>query len=337
MNRWASNQAVALVLVLWVIVVLSLLIGGFAFTMHVETQVTSFSRKELKADALARSGVEVARLQLLQHDKAPAEAEFDALNQKWALNDEAYRNQPLGDGTFTVTVTDEQSRLPINHLTQEQLRRLAHLLDLDMAEADTFADSILDWIDRDDLHRLNGAETDYYSSLPIPYHAKNGPLDRLEELLLIQGITPALYHPRPATRKHPARPGLKDILTTAPGSDRINVNTASPLVLQVMLGMDAPQAAAVIEMRNGSDGILGTKDDHPFRSVDEFLAHFGPADPQQRQLWQARITVKSTHFRVTSVGEVGNVRRAIVAILVRTGNDYEILSWTPVRGTGGAS
>ena len=45
-----------MVVVLWVIMVLSLLISGFAFTMHVETQVASFSRKELKAEMLARSG-----------------------------------------------------------------------------------------------------------------------------------------------------------------------------------------------------------------------------------------------------------------------------------------
>jgi len=337
MNLLRSNRGVALVVVLWVIVVLSLLIGGFAFTMHVETQVTSFSRKELKADALARSGIEVARLQLLTHAKTPAETDFEALNQKWAFNDDAYRDQPLGDGKFNITVTDEQSRLPINKLSEEQLRRLAHLLDLDMAEADTVADSILDWIDRDDLHRINGAETDYYNELPIPYHAKNAPLDRIEELILIHGITPELYNARAATKKHPARPGLKDILTTVGADARININTAPPIVLQAMLNVDAPHVAAIIESRNGSDGILGTKDDQPFRTVEEFLAHFGPADPELRQQWQAHITVKSTHFRITATGEVGGVKRTIVVILVHNGNDYDILSWTPQRGGGGPS
>ena len=60
-----NRQGIALVLVLWIIMVLSLLISGFAFTMHVETQVAAFSRKELKAEMLARSGIEVARMQLL--------------------------------------------------------------------------------------------------------------------------------------------------------------------------------------------------------------------------------------------------------------------------------
>jgi general secretion pathway protein K len=328
---------VALVVVLWVIVVLSLLIGGFAFTMHVETQVTSFSRKELKADALARSGIEVARLQLLEHAKTPAEAGFHALNQKWASNDDFYRGQPLGDGIFNITVTDEQSRLPVNRLSEAQLRRLAHLLDLDMAEADVVADSILDWIDEGDLHRLNGAETDYYNELPIPYHAKNAPLDRIEELLLIKGITPELYNARPASLKRAARPGLKDILTTLGGDARINVNTAPAIVLQAMLNMDAPHVAALIESRNGSDGILGTKDDQPFRTVEEFLANFGPADPEERKLWQNLITVKSTHFRITATGEVGGVKRTLVVVLVQTGNDFNVLSWTFQRGAGGPS
>ena len=56
--------------------------------------------------------------------------------------------------------------------------------------ADIIVDSILDWIDTDDLHRLNGAESDYYQSLPNPYKAKNGRLDTLEELLLIKGMSP---------------------------------------------------------------------------------------------------------------------------------------------------
>jgi DNA uptake protein ComE-like DNA-binding protein len=54
------------------------------------------------------------------------------------------------------------------------------------------ANSILDWIDPDDEPRTNGAESDYYESLSPPYQAKNGPLDSLEELLLVKGVTPQL-------------------------------------------------------------------------------------------------------------------------------------------------
>src|SRR5205085_1490314 len=54
------------------------------------------------------------------------------------------------------------------------------------------ANSIVDWIDQDNTPRDGGAENDYYSSLPTPYRCKNGPLESLEELLLVKGVTPQL-------------------------------------------------------------------------------------------------------------------------------------------------
>jgi DNA uptake protein ComE-like DNA-binding protein len=56
------------------------------------------------------------------------------------------------------------------------------------------ADSILDWIDPDDDPRTSGAESSYYLSLSAPYKAKNGPLNSLDELLLVKGVTPDLLY-----------------------------------------------------------------------------------------------------------------------------------------------
>lgn len=54
------------------------------------------------------------------------------------------------------------------------------------------ADAILDWIDEDDEARPYGAEREYYSTLPTPYEPANGPLQSVEELLLVRGVTPEL-------------------------------------------------------------------------------------------------------------------------------------------------
>jgi hypothetical protein len=54
------------------------------------------------------------------------------------------------------------------------------------------ADAILDWMDPDDEPREFGCEVEYYSGLEPPYGAKNGPLDTIEELLLVRGVTPQL-------------------------------------------------------------------------------------------------------------------------------------------------
>lgn len=54
------------------------------------------------------------------------------------------------------------------------------------------ADAILDWLDDDDSPREFGAEAEYYSALAPPYGPKNGPLETVEELLLVRGVTPQL-------------------------------------------------------------------------------------------------------------------------------------------------
>ncbi|UUO04480.1 type II secretion system protein GspK [Blastopirellula sp. J2-11] len=62
------------------------------------------------------------------------------------------------------------------------------------------ADAILDYIDEDDEPREFGAEVDYYSGLDPPYAPKNGPLETVEELLLVRGVTPQLLFGRDENR-----------------------------------------------------------------------------------------------------------------------------------------
>ena len=62
------------------------------------------------------------------------------------------------------------------------------------------ADAILDWIDTDDQPREFGAEVESYSGLDPPYAPKNGPLDSIEELLLVRGVTPSLLFGQDANR-----------------------------------------------------------------------------------------------------------------------------------------
>jgi hypothetical protein len=56
------------------------------------------------------------------------------------------------------------------------------------------------------------------------------------------------------------------------------VNTAAPIVLQAMLGLNDAQVQAVLARRDGPDGIPGTDDDIPFHTVDEFFATIGNLD-----------------------------------------------------------
>ncbi len=327
-----SRRGVAMVLVMWVVLVLSLLISGFAFTMHVETRLESFNRKQLKAELIARSGIEAARLVLLRDLTSATEGGFDAPNQEWATNQTLYVDHPLGDGVLNVRVTDEESKLPVNKLSPTQWRRLLDLLGVDPADADVIADSVADWIDDNDLHLLNGAENEYYQSLVPPYRSKDAPMDRVEELLLVRGVTAEIFHGQPATEDADEIPGLVEFVT-ATSSGKINVNTADPLALKAALGLDDVQTEAVVNRRDGGDGAWGTDDDQPFRSLEEFYAVVGNLTDEVRAQLGELLTVQSDYFTVDATGDVGGVKRRIVAV-VRRGTDKQvkIITWREVRG-----
>ena len=51
------------------------------------------------------------------------------------------------------------------------------------------ADAVLDWLDEDNQPRPFGAEAEFYASLEPPYAPRNGTPERIEELLLVRGVT----------------------------------------------------------------------------------------------------------------------------------------------------
>jgi general secretion pathway protein K len=322
-----SQRGVAMVIVMWVILVLSLLIAGFAFTMHVEMQVASFSRKQLKAQMLARGGFEVARMQLILAATKRREP-YDGLNQDWATNETLFVDHELGEGKYNVKVADEERKLPINSLDENQLKHLVTLTGIDPLDGDVIVDSIQDWREKNDLHRLNGADNEYYNSLSPPYNAKHAPLDRVEELLLVRGVTREYFVGTPGTPDDPGVPGLKDLLTTTT-SGHVNVNTASSLVLQILLGVDESRLQTALTIRDGPDGIPGTDDDQPFSNTGLFGTMPGAQHVEE-------LAVTSEFFRITSTGEVGGAKRTITAIVHRQpgSSNVDIVMWNETPGGG---
>jgi type II secretory pathway component PulK len=93
-------------------------------------------------------------------------------------------------------VIDEGGKLNINSLIAlDSTGQLLHdaLMKLPSMTED-IADAIVDWVDADDDARASGAESSYYVSLSNSYKAKNGPLNSLDELLLVKGVTPYLLY-----------------------------------------------------------------------------------------------------------------------------------------------
>lgn len=344
-NPADPSRGIALIMVLIVIVVLGILAGGFAYSMKVETKLARNATYDTEMEWMGRSGIELARYVLAQATAGPG-GQVDALNQKWAggpgdTNDPASAipldNYQLGHATLSIKIVDQDRKFNINTADPLLLRHLLNRMGLDAALSPSIADSILDWIDTDDRESMNGTETDYYQTLNPPYKAKNGPLDDLTELLLIRGVTPAMYYGSSAGQGRRARRapgqstafeepayamGMQDLFT-AHSSGLLNVNTASAQVLSCIPGIDENVAQAIITARAGLDGADGTEDDTPFRSAGD-LARIGLGGAELGQ-FSRFFTTRSSVFEVKVDVRIDKYHRQYIALVRRNGRDTQVL------------
>jgi type II secretory pathway component PulK len=214
----------------------------------------------------------------------------------------------LGTGEFSYMITDEQARINVNTATRERLDRLLQCLGVEKNVRDEISDSILDWVDTNDEHRLNGAESDdHYLSLPTPYRARNGPMESVYELLQIKGVTPALFE------GVGGRPGLANVLTARGTSNSVNVNTAGPVVFCAMSVSEAQMSEWAQRRREG-----------PFRTAPTSA------------LAGAAFTATTQTYRIEAEGLIeGRPRAAVTAVVRKQGTGAQgrivMLEWSGVR------
>jgi type II secretory pathway component PulK len=208
------RKGVVLLAVLMVVVVLTLAAYQFSeFTLS-EYKAAENTRRAAQARALAGSGVNYTAALLSNPDSLASILNGNPYDNPQAFQDVlvAESDNPRLRGRFSVLalldpddpaagsqpyrfgVLDETGRLNLNALFKlDSSGQVLHdrLMTLPNMTED-IANSIIDWIDPDEEPRSGGAENEYYQTLPTPYMAKNGPLDSLEELLLVKGVTPQL-------------------------------------------------------------------------------------------------------------------------------------------------
>ena len=244
-NPLADQSGAALFLVIWILALLMVIVGEFSYSMRAEVNATRQFKEAAAARYIAEAGINRAILEILkQQNLAAAEDAPELLEAEegaWRVNI-VLPEVDFPGGRFRVYIDNDSGRVNINTAERGTLQMLVDGFDLTETEKDTIVDSILDWRDDDDLHRLNGAENDYYQALPDPYPCKNGPFDSPSELLLVRGITRDLFHE-----------GLKEMITVAldderqggrrrsrtraermAGSGTININAARPQMLAAL-------------------------------------------------------------------------------------------------------
>ena len=351
-----SERGIALVIVMISVMVLTVLAAGFAYSMKVETKLARNANSEAELEWLGRSGVEYARWVLGNSLLNPMQP-YDSLEQPWATGSgwlgptnaplaEVQNPLTIGHGTVTWKITDLESKFNINApepVLQQVLPQALTLMGIGPGEATPIVNSILDWIDPDDHTHPEGAESQYYEGLTPPYTAKNGPIDDISELLMIKGVTPEIYYGGMLTNYQPnyfnrQRSGFGQTASAAPtfvagltnlftplSDGRVNINTASAEVLQLLPGVDAMIAEAIVSGRAGEDdgtGLMG-----PYRAVNQVTRVPNIPLPLAAQLGQF-CDVRSKTFRVDITATLNSYTRHFTAILGRNNQrDVQVLSF----------
>ena len=255
---YRNQKGIALMVVLWVLVLLMALATEFAFSMKGEVNTTRNFKEDVETYHLAKAGIHLAMAEILSPSSFHAShPDFgliagvplpptDSKKETPESGESAYQppmrqDIPFGRGTITYELEDESSRIPINTITRNILVKVLTTAGVEIGEKrDIIADSILDWIDANKNHRLNGAENDFYQNLIPPYFAKNAPIENLDELLKVRGIDEKILY---GTDQHP---GLNQFFTVY-NAKMINPNTASPEVLSVIFSES--QAKMIMKAR----------------------------------------------------------------------------------------
>jgi general secretion pathway protein K len=178
-----AARGAALLLVLWLIVLLTALVGGFALVARTEHLQGRTLVRGLVAGNAARAGLEYALTRLAQTDP----------RRQWRPDGRPYEWQ-FGDAEVEITIIDENGKVDLNQSDIGLLTALLVATDVEQAQAGRLAAAIVDWRDPDLFTQpAGGAEDPDYASAGLPYGAKDAEFESIAELEQLLGMTPDLY------------------------------------------------------------------------------------------------------------------------------------------------
>jgi general secretion pathway protein K len=335
-----NSRGVALLITLSVTTLLVTMALEYNRRARYDIIAASAARDYLTMTEMARAGVHVA-MAILARDKT--QNDTDTPMDDWAspqIITEALKTFPFEAGQVTLVIEDELGKIQVNALVNQPngqqfnesqrtlwerfLQYYGDRKDLkldfkDDREPQAIINSLKDWMDSGDddaITGLSGAETSYYKDKKPPYASRNGPLTDLNELLLVKGITPELYH---GTREVP---GIARYLTAygmTPGEGtsfsfpgRINLTTAELPVLFALLPAENKDLVETIdELRRD---IASGKQTLDLKNPN-WLAQIPGLG--EIKLDPKLITMSSDIFRVESTAFLHDAATTITAIVQR--------------------
>jgi general secretion pathway protein K len=317
----------ALLVVLWLTAALSAIAFSVANTVRGEVERSATAADGVRAYFLARGAVERALLWIQWGDiRNP-----DGTPRFWATWMRRLHFEFPG-GVADVDLIPESARLNVNHIEPAELLRLLAALEVEPARANLITSAILDWRSQPPQ---GVSEFDlFYGAQSPSFRARHASLEETEEILLVRGMTPELYHGtwrRDAERRLYPIPGLKECLSVyAAGRGQVDINSAQPAVMAA-IGVPPDAVLSIVEMRRQL----------PFRTPDQLAAlqpRLGPAGARLGLTTGSMMTIRATARMRYPDGRLSDLRRTVSA-LVKFGPTtkdapYHILRWQDQAALG---
>jgi general secretion pathway protein K len=179
-----NQDGIALVLVLWLTILLTVIASGFAYSMRTEALAARNAIALAQARALADGAISRAAFEMIRPRM---------VNETW-LADGSVHYWNEGDALIAASIVDESGKIDLNAAPDALLKSLLQTAGgVDADTADHLVAAIDDWKTVGDLKRPNGAKLPEYQAAGLTYGPANAPFETVADLQRVLGMTPALY------------------------------------------------------------------------------------------------------------------------------------------------
>nr|WP_026376220.1 type II secretion system minor pseudopilin GspK [Aestuariibacter salexigens] len=312
------QRGVALLIILLIVALVSVLATDMGARLQLQiARVTNIKDANqaywyaMGAEHFARKSIQ----QVMELDNGVV-----SLSQPWA-QEIAY---PLEGGGIEAELKDLQSCFNINALqdnrepgasgdeAENEAIQAFHLLlqrlpaNIPSFEADTFRDSVADWLDNDGNLRPYGAEDSDYESLEHPYLAANALMVNKTELRMVNGANMEWL------------PALLPVVCAIPSTTelQININTLTEdtaAVLAAVTGLSLEDAKNQIRSR-------------PVDGYDDIADFYAQPEIQALQLSDTRrnwLVTSTEHFILTTKTRYNNAS-FVMSSVFKVGEDNQV-------------
>jgi type II secretory pathway component PulK len=296
-TRASCHRGSALLLVLWALLLLTAATFGWLAWVQGHIATHGEETRAIEARFMAHSGATIA------------------LHPQTTLLTPLPPEELAPGAGYQVRLQSEGGKLNINWLMRgeepmklEIFKQYLARHGLDLHQRDVFVDCLLDYIDADNIKRLNGAEDEG------DYHPANRELRSVEELARVKGTDPLTK-----------QPGWQDALTIY-SQGPIDLSSANEEILELLPGLSDAQIQQFLKIRRGPDGVDGTEDDHVFKSMAEVQAALGLNSAQVETLGPL-VGLNDPTMRIRSIGHSGPTIRELNVVVRKGEGQPQIVYW----------